>query len=111
MLAAEIFWVDHLPWDYGVEFHQEENTIEVVFKPLPMADIMALVKVVHDEPDKVPLKKEASPEPCPTFGPHSNTLAANFDFKKRSRASSIQAQSGRHSFRQRTPCQIYQFDL
>ena len=22
LLAAEIYWVEHLPWDYGVELHQ-----------------------------------------------------------------------------------------
>ena len=48
-----------------------------------MADIMASLKEVHDEPDKVPSKEEASPEPCPTFGPCSNTQVANFDFKKK----------------------------
>ena len=43
---------------------------------------MALVKVVHDEPDEMPSKEEASQEPHPTFGPHPNTQAADFDFKK-----------------------------
>ena len=43
---------------------------------------MASVKVVYTEPDQVPLKEEASQEPHPTFGPHPNTQAANFDFKK-----------------------------
>ena len=80
-LAAEIFWVQHLTWDYGVEFHQEGNKIEATLWPLPMADIMASVKVVHNEPHKVPAKEEASPEPHPTFGAHPNTQAANFDFK------------------------------
>ena len=23
LLAAEIYWVEHLPWDYGVELHQQ----------------------------------------------------------------------------------------
>ena len=35
------------------------------FQPLPMADIMASVKVVHNEPDEVPSKEEASLEPYP----------------------------------------------
>ena len=43
LLAAEMFWVEHLPWDYGVELHQEGNNIEVAFQPLPSADIMASV--------------------------------------------------------------------
>ena len=43
---------------------------------------MASVKVVHNEPDKVPSKEKASLEPFPTFGPHPNTQVANFDFKK-----------------------------
>ena len=81
LLAAEIFWVEHLPRDYGVELHQEGDNIEVAFQPLPLADIMASVKVVHNEPDQVPLK-EASQEPHPTFGSNPNTQAADFDFKK-----------------------------
>ena len=71
---------------------------------------MASVKTVHDKPDKVPLKEEASQEPHPTFGPHPNTQVADVKFKK-GRASSLQAQYGRCSFRQRTPGQIYWFDL
>ena len=31
LLAAETFWVEHLPWDYGVELHQEGNNTEVAF--------------------------------------------------------------------------------
>ena len=69
LLAAEIYWVQHIPWDYEVELHQEGDKIEVEFQPLPMADIMASVKAVHDELDEMPLKEEASQEPCPTFGP------------------------------------------
>ena len=69
LLAAEIFWVQHIPWDYGVELHQEGNKIEVAFQPLPLADIMALVKAVHDEPDQLPSKEEASQQPSPTFDP------------------------------------------
>ena len=42
---------------------------------------MATVKVVHNEPDLIPLK-EANKEPCPTFGPHPNTKVADFDFQK-----------------------------
>ena len=38
---------------------------------------MATVKSVHDEPDVKP-----SAEPCPTFGPHPNTSAADFNFKQ-----------------------------
>ena len=47
-----------------------------------MADIMASVKAVHDEPDKVPSKEEASPETHPTMGPHPGNQAADFDLKK-----------------------------
>ena len=68
-MAVEILWVEHLPLDYGVEFHQEGNKIEVAFQPLPMADIMASVKAVHDEPDQVSLKEEASLEPHPHLDP------------------------------------------
>ena len=52
-----------------------------VFQPLPPADIMATVEVVHDEPDTKP-SKEVIKEPCPTFGPHPNTKAADFDFQE-----------------------------
>ena len=89
--------------------HQEGDKIEVAFQPLPMACIMASVKVVHDEPDEVPLKEEASQEPHPTFGPHPNNQAADFDLKKHT-SSSLQAQSKRHSFRYRKLGQIYQSD-
>ena len=81
LLAAEIYWVEQLLWDYRVELHQEGENIEVVFQPLPPADIMATVKVVHDEPGLMP-SKEANKEPCPTFGPSPNTKVEDFDFQK-----------------------------
>ena len=81
LLAADIFWVQHLPWDYGVELHQEGNNIEVAFHPVPLGDIIASMKVVHDEPEQMP-SKEASQELCPTFGPLPETKAADFNFKK-----------------------------
>ena len=77
LLAAEIYWVDHLPWDYGVEFQQQGKNIEVAFQPIPLADIMGIVKLVHDESHTKP-----STEPCPTFGPHPNTDAADFNFQQ-----------------------------
>ena len=43
LLAAEIYWVEHLPWDYGIEFQHQGNNIEVAFQPIPPADIMATV--------------------------------------------------------------------
>ena len=43
LLVAEMFWMEHLPWNYGVEFHQEGDKIEVVSQQLPMFDIMASV--------------------------------------------------------------------
>ena len=72
LLAAEMYWVEHLPWDYGVELHQEGENIEVAFQPLPLTDIMATVKVVHNEPDTKP-SKEANKESHPTLGPHPDT--------------------------------------
>ena len=53
----------------------------MAFQPLSLADIMASVKAVHDEPDQVP-SKEASQEPPPTFGPCPNTKVADFNFEK-----------------------------
>ena len=76
-LAAEIHQVEHLPWDYGVDFQQQGDKIEVAFQPIPLTDIMANVKSVHDEPGAEP-----SAEPCPTFGPHPNTSVANFNFQQ-----------------------------
>ena len=64
LLAAEIYCIEHLPWDYGVELHHEGENIKVAFQPLPPADIMATVEAVHDEPDTKPLK-EANKEPHP----------------------------------------------
>ena len=81
LLAAEIYLVKHLPWDYGVEFQHQGNNIEVAFQPLPLADIMATVKPVHDEPDIKPSTQNIK-EPHPTFGPHPNTDVADFDFQK-----------------------------
>ena len=74
LLAAGIYWVEHLPGDYWVEFHQQGKNIEV-------ADIMATVNMVHNEPDTKP-SNEANKEPHPIFGPHPNTNVANFDFQK-----------------------------
>ena len=77
LLAAEIYTVEHLPWDYGVEFQHDGDSVEVAFQLIPPADIMATVKSVHDEPDVKP-----SAEPCPTFGPRPNTSVADFNFKQ-----------------------------
>ena len=55
----------------------------MAFQSIPMADSMASVQAVHNEPDKMPsVKEEASQEPCPTFGPCSNTHVADFNFEK-----------------------------
>ena len=78
LLAAEIYLVDNLPWDYGVKFQHQGNNIEVAFQPIPPADIMATVKSVHNEPGTKP-----SAEPCPTFGPHCNTGVADFDSNRK----------------------------
>ena len=37
LLAAEIYTVEHLPWDYGVEFQNHGDNIEVAFQPIPLA--------------------------------------------------------------------------
>ena len=81
LVAAEIYWVEHLPRDYGVELHQQGKNIEVAFQPLPLVDIVATVKAVDNEPDTKP-SKEIIKEPHPTFGPHPNTNMADFDFQK-----------------------------
>ena len=48
-----------------------------------MADIIDSIQVVHNEPGKMPSKKKkASQEPHPTFEPHLNTQAADFNFQK-----------------------------
>ena len=76
LLAAETYVMEYLPWDYGVEIQHQGNNIEVAFQPILPADIMATVKLVHDEPGAKP-----SAEHCPTFGPHPNTSVADFDFQ------------------------------
>ena len=53
----------------------------MAFQPLPLADIMATVKAVHDETDTKP-PMENIKEPHPTFGPCPNTEVADFDFQK-----------------------------
>ena len=80
-LAAEVYWVEPLSWDYGVELHCEGKNIEVAFHSLQPADITATVKVLHNEPDPMP-SKEANEEPHPKFGPHPDTTVADFDFQK-----------------------------
>ena len=82
LLAAEIFGVQHIPWDYGVELQEGEDKIEVTFQPLPLTDVMVSVKVVHNEPDQALSKEETSQEPHPTFGPCPNTQVADFDFER-----------------------------
>ena len=59
-----------------------------------MADIMSSVQVVYIEPGKMPSKEEASGGPHLKCGPHTNTQVADFNFKQRSGASSLQASSG-----------------
>ena len=49
----------------------------MAFQPIPLADIMANVKSVHNEPGTEP-----SAEPHPTFGPHPNTSVADFNFQQ-----------------------------
>ena len=71
-LAAEIHQAEHLPLDYGVDFQHQGDKIEVAFQPIPPADIMANVKLVHDEPGA-----ELPVEPHPTFGPRPNTSVAD----------------------------------
>ena len=78
LLAAEMYVVEHLLWDYGVEFQHQGDNIEVVFQPIPPTDIMATVTSVHNEQGTKP-----SAEPCPTFGSHPNTSAADFDLSSR----------------------------
>ena len=77
LLAAENYWIEHLPWDYGVGLHQQGMNIEVAFQPLPLADIVTTVKVVHNEPDTKP-SKEIIKDAHPTFGPCPNTKVADF---------------------------------
>ena len=77
LMTAEIYLVEHLPWDYGVEFQHQGNNIEVAFQPIPPADIISTVKSVHDEPGTKP-----SADLYPTFGPCPNTSVADFNFQQ-----------------------------
>ena len=79
----EFFYVKHLAWDYGIEFHQDGQNIEVAFQPRLMSEIMASVQMVHDEPDHIPsVKGGANQQPHPTFGPCPNTEVDDFNFGK-----------------------------
>ena len=51
--------------------------------PLPMADIMASLKMVHNEPDQVPSKEEASPESHPHLDPIPTPKWPILIFKKK----------------------------
>ena len=72
--------MEHLPWDYGVEFHQEGQKIEMAFQPL--TNIMASIQMFHDELGQMPSEKEGSKEPHHAFGPCPNTQVADFNFEK-----------------------------
>ena len=71
----------------------------MAFQPLSLADIMASVKVVQDEPDKESSKEEASQELHPTFGPHPNTQVADFNFEKEVECLPFKLNLGECSFR------------
>ena len=77
IVGSKNFWVQHIPWKYGIELHQEGDIIEVAFHPLPMADIMASVTVVHNEPDKchqMKPVKDLTPHLDPVPMPKQQTL-------------------------------------
>ena len=57
LLAAEIFGLNISHGIMGLNYIKNGDNTVVAFQPLPLADIMASVKVVHDEPDQVPLKE------------------------------------------------------
>ena len=83
LLAAEVYWVEHLPWDYGVELYQQGKNIKVAFQPLPLAEIMATVKAWFtmnqtQSHQRNPIQRT----PYPKFGPYTNTNVADFDFQK-----------------------------
>ena len=61
----------------GVDFQHQGDSIVVAFQTIPPADIIAAVKSVHNEPGAEP-----SAKPCPTFGPHPNTSAAEFNIQQ-----------------------------
>ena len=71
IVGSRHFWVEHLPWDYGVEFNQEGQKIEVAFQPIPTNDIMASVQALHKEPGKMtPWKKK----PVKNLTQHMNPI-------------------------------------
>ena len=106
LLAAEIYTVEHLPWDYGVEFQHHGDSVEVAFQPIPPADIMATVKLVHNEPGVKPLA-----EPHPTFGPCPDTSVADFNFKQEVERLPFKLNLGDVHLEKEHPGQIYQFNL
>ena len=63
IISSRNVWVEHLPLDYGLEFHQEGQKIEVAFQLLPMASVQA----VQDEPGKMPPVKK---KPVKNLTPH-----------------------------------------
>ena len=77
ILVVEIYWVEHLPWDYGVEFQQQWKKYRGCISANTTADIMATEKSVHDESGTKP-----SAEPHPTFGPCLNANVADFNFQQ-----------------------------
>ena len=84
-MMAELYQVEHLPWDCGVTFDQKEETgVDVTFQPRPMAEIMASLDLVQDEPESSNAnKKETKQKPCLAFRPHPNTQVVEFDFERK----------------------------
>ena len=83
LLAAEIFWVEHLLWDYRIGCDQNRQEREEVFQPMTTAEKMALPQSGHSEPvSKTSDKQEAKQQPDPTFGPCCNTQVVEFNFEK-----------------------------
>ena len=59
-MVAEIFYMGHPPWDYGVEFHQVGQNIEVTLQPIPTAEIKTSLQAAHNEPCLSSIHQERS---------------------------------------------------
>ena len=48
LLVVEIIHMENLQCNYGIKFHQKGQNIELVFQPIPLAEIIASLQAVYN---------------------------------------------------------------
>ena len=87
LLAAELYDVDYHPWEYETTVTQKEGSdaIKFGFQPVPtaelQAEIMATSQESANEDSNDETKADDENDIKPKYGPYSDTLSPDFDFK------------------------------